>query len=63
MYTMGEKRAIQTDTKIVFNGCLWEIFLSRALDRKFWLNFKQILIENHYKTFSYQSECCSPTVM
>ena len=39
-------------------------FFSRALDRKFWLNFKKnVLIDNHYKTISYQSECSSPTAM
>ena len=27
-----------------------KIFFSDALDRQFWLNFKKILTDNHYKT-------------
>ena len=34
---------------------VYEKIFSRALDRKFLLNFKKILIDNHYKT-TEQSE-------
>ena len=48
--TLQQEYSLLTEPYIVCNGCLWENYSSHALDRKFWLNFKKILIDNHYNT-------------